>query len=73
MFHCILHSAFGFLPLTKWRRFPGCREGSAGQVYLLSGIYQSEWDASGISSGVYLYRPETERFVQTRKMILMRW
>ena len=39
---------------------------------LLSGSYQYEWDASGLASGVYLYRIEAEDFVETRKMILMR-
>ena len=39
---------------------------------LLSGSYTYEWDASGLASGVYLYRLEAEGYVQTRKMILMK-
>jgi hypothetical protein len=40
---------------------------------LLSGFHSYEWDASGMASGVYLYRIETaEGFVQTRKMVLIR-
>jgi hypothetical protein len=39
---------------------------------LSTGLYSYEWDASKLASGVYLYRLETEGFVQTRKMILMR-
>jgi len=39
---------------------------------LPAGNYSFRWDASNLASGVYLYRLETEGFVQTRKMILMR-
>ena len=39
---------------------------------LLSGSYKYEWDASGLASGVYLYRLEAEGYVETRKMILMK-
>jgi hypothetical protein len=39
---------------------------------LSAGSYSYEWDASDLSSGVYLYRLETEGFVETKKMILMR-
>jgi hypothetical protein len=39
---------------------------------LLSGSYKYEWDASGLASGVYLYRLKAGDFVQTRKMILMK-
>jgi hypothetical protein len=41
-------------------------------VSLLSGSYSVEWDATGLASGVYLYRLEAKGFVQTRKMVLMR-
>ena len=37
-----------------------------------AGIYSVEWDASGLSSGVYLYRLQTGTHVQTKKMILMK-
>jgi len=39
---------------------------------LLSGSHEYQWDATGLASGVYLYRLEAEGFVETRKMILMR-
>jgi enterochelin esterase family protein len=37
-----------------------------------AGFHSIEWDASGLASGVYLYRLEAEGYVQTRKMILMK-
>ncbi|UCF65198.1 MAG: discoidin domain-containing protein, partial [bacterium] len=37
-----------------------------------AGSHSVEWDASHFSSGVYLYKLETEGFVETRKMILMK-
>jgi hypothetical protein len=39
---------------------------------LSAGSYSYEWEAPNMSSGVYLYRLETEEFVNTKKMILMR-
>jgi len=41
-------------------------------AYLLSGSHSVGWDASGLASGLYLYRLEAEGYVQTRKMILMK-
>jgi len=37
-----------------------------------TGIHKLNWDASGLASGVYLYRLEAGEFVQTKKLILMR-
>ena len=38
-----------------------------------AGNYEVQWDASGLSSGVYLYRLSTDQgFTQTRKLVLMR-
>ena len=37
-----------------------------------AGIHKFNWDATGLASGVYLYRLETEQFVHTKKLILMR-
>ncbi|NIT60960.1 MAG: T9SS type A sorting domain-containing protein [Aliifodinibius sp.] len=39
---------------------------------LAAGEYKYEWDASGLASGVYLYRIEAGEYVETKKMILMR-
>lgn len=36
------------------------------------GVYTVEWDASKLASGVYLYRMQAGRFVETRKMLLIR-
>ncbi len=37
-----------------------------------AGIYSVTWDADGMPSGVYLCRMDTEGFVQTRKMVLVK-
>ena len=39
---------------------------------LSAGSYSYDWDASNLASGVYLYRLETEGFMETKKMILMK-
>jgi len=36
------------------------------------GTYTLRWDASGVSSGVYYYRLQTEEFVATKKLVLLR-
>ncbi len=37
-----------------------------------AGNYSTGWNASSFSSGVYFYRIETNNFVQTKKMLLMK-
>ena len=37
-----------------------------------TGIHKFSWDASGLASGVYLYRLEAGEFIQSKKLILMR-
>jgi hypothetical protein len=39
---------------------------------LTTGTYEFEWNASGLPSGVYFYHLQTEEFVETKKMILMK-
>ena len=39
---------------------------------LMAGEYKYDWDASGLASGVYLYRMVAGDFVQVKKMILMK-
>lgn len=39
---------------------------------LTPGIYERTFDAKGLASGVYFYRIQTEAFVQTRKMLLLK-
>jgi len=36
------------------------------------GVYTVQWDASGVSSGVYFYRLKAGDFVQTKRMLLIR-
>jgi len=37
-----------------------------------AGNYQVQWNASGLSSGLYLYRLRAGDRVQTKKMILIK-
>jgi len=39
---------------------------------LVAGNYKRQWNASGMSSGVYFYRIQAGNFVETKKMILLR-
>ena len=39
---------------------------------LKPGIYETDWDASNFSSGIYLYSLITDNFTQTRKMVLIK-
>ena len=38
--------------------------------YKHAGSYRVEWDATGLPSGIYFYQLKSERFVETKKMIL---
>lgn len=40
--------------------------------YLLAGSYSLNWSAAGISSGIYFCRLETEKYSDTRKMIVVK-
>jgi hypothetical protein len=37
-----------------------------------AGTYEVQFDASGLASGIYLYRIESGKFIQTKKMILLK-
>jgi polygalacturonase len=37
-----------------------------------SGVYTTEWNASGFASGIYFYRIQTGSFVEIKKMILLK-
>ncbi len=39
---------------------------------LKAGSYNYQWDASNFTSGVYFYRIETNEFVQTKRMVLIK-
>jgi hypothetical protein len=39
---------------------------------LQAGTYQTTWNASNFSSGVYFYRLQTEDFSETKKLILLK-
>ena len=40
--------------------------------YFSAGNYKTQWNASGIPSGIYFYQLRTGNFVQTKKLILMK-
>lgn len=40
--------------------------------YLKAGVYEAEWDASSITSGLYFYRLTAGNFSETKKMILIK-
>jgi len=37
-----------------------------------AGTYKIEWDASDFASGIYYYRIEAGRFVETKKLVLLK-
>lgn len=40
--------------------------------HLNPGIYRADWNASDFPSGIYFYKLETESFVNTKRMILLK-
>ncbi|HEY6625930.1 MAG TPA: T9SS type A sorting domain-containing protein, partial [Ignavibacteriaceae bacterium] len=39
---------------------------------LEAGRYNYQWDASNIASGIYIYELKTNKFISSKKMILMK-
>jgi len=39
---------------------------------LVAGKYSYKWDATNIATGMYIYELRTEKFVSTKKMVLLR-
>ncbi len=39
---------------------------------LKAGTYQADWNASNYSSGIYFYRLETDGYIETKKMVLVK-
>ncbi len=39
---------------------------------LAAGSYQYNWNAGGMASGVYFYQLQTDKFTQTKKLVLLR-
>ena len=37
-----------------------------------AGIYEVEWDATGLPSGIYFYQLKTESYIETKKMLLLK-
>jgi hypothetical protein len=40
--------------------------------FLKLGTYKVDWDATNYSSGTYFYKLETEKFTETKKMVLIK-
>jgi len=36
------------------------------------GTYTTQWDASGVTSGLYFYQMRTGNFVDTKKLLLLK-
>jgi hypothetical protein len=50
----------------------GQRVTTLADGYFEAGEYSYEWDASGVASGIYLYRLTTDTFSQAKQMVLMK-
>lgn len=40
--------------------------------YLVTGSYEVKWDASNVTSGIYFYKLFTDKFTETKKMMLVK-
>ncbi|HJY64175.1 MAG TPA: T9SS type A sorting domain-containing protein [Ignavibacteria bacterium] len=39
---------------------------------LSAGTYEVEFNSNNLSSGIYFYRMETENYIETKKMIILK-
>jgi hypothetical protein len=65
------------LPRVTWVQLAVCTITGQEVAVLVdgereAGYYSVSWDASGLSSGMYVVRMEAGNFVETRKMMLLR-
>ncbi len=67
---------------SRWVRTLGQSVATLVSEKQFAGRYKVEWDASSFASGLYFYRLETDqgpstgsghRFVQTRKLIVLKY
>ena len=56
----------------KYLRPPEHEAATLVNKSLPPGNYEAEFDAAGLSSGVYFYRIEAGKFVNTKKMVLVK-
>ena len=57
--------------LQKMRDILGKEVATLIDGYRSSGIYEFEFNANGLSSGIYFYQLKAGNFVQTKKMVLL--
>jgi hypothetical protein len=66
------HSTEGSLQTLKVYNILGTEVATLVDEYKPAGSYEVDFDASNLSSGVYLYKLQSGDFVQTRKMTLIK-
>lgn len=64
-------SDFGFTSLKVYDML-GNKVATLVNEQMQPGVYEVEWNATDFSSGVYFYRLQTNGFIETKKMILLR-
>ena len=64
-------------PVSNWQTLKiydilGNEVATLVDEYRDAGSYEVDWNASNLSSGVYIYKIQTGNFIETKKMILMK-